>query len=63
MSPEKIDENGFYLVVFRRLDGGNSVVVINIRKEYQAVTLDDPDIGQLKMQFEPNSFNSWVYYY
>ena len=62
IKPDKIDDNGFYSVVFRRPDGGNSVITINTRKEWQAVTLDDPDIGQLKMQIEPNSFNSWVYY-
>ena len=62
MSPEKIDDNGFHSIIFRRPDNGTSVIVINTRKESQVLTFEDSEIGQLKMQIEPNSFNSWVYY-
>lgn len=65
MSPEKIEDNGFYANVFQRPDGGVVVIVINKRNEQQAFIVEDPEIGsqQLKMQIEPHSFNSWVYYH
>ena len=62
MSLEKIDDNGFYAIAFKRPDGGNSVIIISTRKQWQTVTLDDPDFAQINMQIEPNSFNSWIYY-
>ena len=60
--PEIVDIVHFQIGLFERPDGGNVFIVINGLSEQQAVIVDDPDFGQLKMQIEPKSFNTWVYY-
>ena len=48
--------------LFERPDGGNALIVINSLNDQQAFTVDHPDFGQLKMQVQPHSFNTWIYY-
>jgi len=54
----------FDLGVFLRPDNGIVVVAVNSHNEPQAVTLvdDDQNRGQIKIQVEPRSFSSWLYY-
>ena len=60
--PEIVDIIHFQCALFERPDGGNAFIVINGLSEQQAVIVDDPDFGQLRMQIQPKSFNTWVYY-
>ena len=62
MSINKLDENGFYTVVFKRPDHGIAVVVINNKNDSQILAFNDEQLGQLIMQIEPKSFNSLIYY-
>ena len=48
--------------LFERPDGGNVLIIINSLNDQQAFTVDHPDFGQLKMQVQPHSFNTWIYY-
>ena len=61
-SINKLDEDGFYTVVFKRPDHGIVVVVINNKNHSQILALDDQQVGQLTMQIQPKSFNSLIYY-
>ena len=60
----KINQNiiHFECALLERPDGGNIFIVINGLSEQQAIIVDDPDFGQLKMQIQPKSFNTLVYY-
>ena len=48
--------------LFEKPDGGNVLIVIKSLNDQQAFTVDDPDFGQLKIQVQPHSFNTWIYY-
>ena len=48
--PERIEENGFY-VVFERPNHGNAIIVINTRDQTQVLIVHDTKVGQLKMNW------------
>lgn len=58
ISPEIIDDDNLQCGMLQRTDGGNMMIVVNSHNEIQAFVVEDPDFGQLKMQIQPNSFDS-----